>query len=67
MSKAMIDKFLEKWFSRKLLAFVVCTIIVLCGLDLPETYVEVVVYYILGQSAVDASKNMLEAIKVYRA
>jgi hypothetical protein len=67
MSKAAIDKFLEKWFSRKLLAFSICTLIVLLGLDLPETYVEIVGYYILGQSAVDASKNVVDAIKAYRA
>lgn len=67
MSSAMIDEHLNKYLSRKLLAFIVCTVIVVMGKDLPATYVEVVGYYLLGQSAVDASKHMLDAVKAYRS
>ena len=56
MSRAMIDKLLGKWFSRKLFVFLISCGFVGFGLIDGEAWVQIASFYIGGQATVDTIK-----------
>lgn len=53
--KGILDAVQEKMVSRKLLVFIVATVLMWYGLD-PETWSTIAIIYIGSQSAVDVAK-----------
>ena len=51
--KAIADKYLSKFISRKLLAYTIATIAVMCGMDLSDNYTYITMVFIGGQALVD--------------
>ena len=51
--KEKIDKFLRSWISKKLLVFVIGTILCLVGKLTSTDFVTLAITYIAGQSVVD--------------
>ncbi len=54
MSKAQIDAFLGKWTSRKLMVFIVATLLTLFGDVTSTDWVTIAAIYIGGQTIVDS-------------
>ena len=54
MSKAQIDAFLGKWTSRKLMVFIVATLLTLFGDVTSSDWVTIAAIYIGGQTVVDS-------------
>ncbi len=54
MSKAQIDAFLGKWTSRKLMVFIVATLLTLFGDVTSSDWVTIAAIYIGGQAVVDS-------------
>lgn len=52
--KAKIDKFLARWASRKLMVFVIATLLVIFGDLTSDDWVIIAGIYIGGQTVIDA-------------
>ncbi len=58
MSKGTIDKFLERYSSRKLMVFAIATVLTLFGDVTSSDWVTISAIYIGGQSVVDAVERL---------
>ena len=61
MSKGQIDKFLEKWSSRKLIVFAIATLLTLFGDVTSSDWVTISAIYIGGQTVIDAVEKLKQS------
>lgn len=54
MSQGQIDKFIERWSSRKLMVFTIATLLTLFGDVTSSDWVTIAAIYIGGQTVVDS-------------
>lgn len=56
--KALLDNWMSKVISKKLLVFIICTIALFMGLIISSDWVEVAMVYIGSQAVIDAVKEL---------
>lgn len=61
MSKAQIDAFLGRWTSRKLMVFIIATLLTLVGDVTSSDWVTIAAIYIGGQTVVDAVTKLRQS------
>lgn len=61
MSKGTIDKFLERYSSRKLMVFAIATLLTLFGNVTSSDWVTISAIYIGGQTIIDAVSKLKQS------
>ena len=61
MSKAIIDAFLGRWTSRKLMVFIIATLLTLFGDVTSSDWVTIAAIYIGGQTIVDSVAKLKQS------
>jgi hypothetical protein len=61
MSKGQIDKFLERYSSRKLMVFAIATLLTLFGDVTSSDWVTISAIYIGGQTVIDAVTKLKQS------